>query len=202
MKTISTIIAAAALLGPCIASQAYEATFWGEDQGNGDGNPLITSWPNASGASSDFQSHLTGTGTETFEEFANGQTGPYAINFPGAGTATLSGGDASIVQDPGSESVGRFNTTPGGSKFLEIDQNFTISFSAPVAAFGFFATDVGDFGGTLTLTFTDGTTKTVTVPAISSPLGGSVEFFGYIDTDDPFTKVTFGDTETTLTLTL
>jgi hypothetical protein len=194
MKTFP-LITIAALLGPCLAAQAFEATYWGETQGNGDGNPPITSWTAADTASADFQNHLVGVGTETFEGFANGQSVPLNITFPGAGTATLTGNGA-IVQDPGSVSVGRFNTTPGGNKFLETSQNFTINFSAPVAAFGFYATDVGDFGGTLTLTLSDGTTTTVTVPAISAqPPGGSVEFFGYINTDDPFTKVTFGDTE-------
>ncbi len=194
MKTIP-LITIAALLGPCLAAQAFEQTYWGEDAGNGDPNPVITSWPTADAASADFQNHLVGVGTENFEGFANGQSVPLNITFPGAGTATLTG-DGTIVQDPGSVSVGRFNTTPGGSKFLETSQNFTINFSAPVAAFGFYATDVGDFGGTLTLTLAGGTTKTVTVPSVpGTPPGGSVEFFGLIDTDDPFTQITFGDTQ-------
>src|SRR5689334_16286903 len=126
MKIVS-IITLAALLGPSVAVQAFQQTFWGEDKGNGDGNPHITSWANSDAASAQFLSHLTGTGTETFEGFTSGQSGPLNINFPGAGTATLSGSGGSIVQDPGSVSVGRFDTTPGGNKFWEVSQNFTIT---------------------------------------------------------------------------
>jgi hypothetical protein len=72
-----------------------------------------------------------------------------------------------------------------------VDVGFTIDFSNPVAAFGFSATDIGDFGGRLQLTLTDGSTQTVAVPHTVLGPGGSVLYFGIIDRDNPFTRVVF-----------
>ena len=45
---------------------------------------------------------------------------------------------------------GRFNTTTGGSQYLRqrAQANLTLVFSTPVAFFGFYGTDIGDFLGT------------------------------------------------------
>ena len=73
----------------------------------------------------------------------------------------------------------------------------TIAFTSPVTSFGFFATDIGDFANArLTIRLTGaGAADTETVNNTfggnrNSPSDGSVLFFGYIDSANPFTNVT------------
>jgi uncharacterized repeat protein (TIGR01451 family) len=84
--------------------------------------------------------------------------------------------------------------------YVEAEGAFTIRFSSPQAAFGFYGTDIGDQNITsLGLTLSNETTHTsreVTLPvnlvALRSP--GSVLYFGLVDTDNPFTSITFHPT--------
>lgn len=168
---------------------AAPLTFFGFDQGPGESGRLNT-YTNATAASNSFQSHLIGVGTETFESFSDGMNAPLNLTFPGAGTATLSGSGASIdqVSGSGSNGVGRYAIS--GSKYVETgDKGFTITFADPVAAFGFWGVDIGDFGGDLIIQTTNSTYTLNT----RNNRGGSVLFWGIIDTD-LFTSVTFSNT--------
>ena len=50
-----------------------------------------------------------------------------------------------------------------GGKYWEANANdFSVSFSNPVAAFGFFGIDIGDFGGSLSLAFMSGASTVAT----------------------------------------
>ncbi len=173
--------------------------YFGEDLNNSNSVPLA-SYPNASAASASFLSNLVGTGTETFEGISG--SAPVTLTFPGAGTATLSGSGSIVSVTPGSTNgFGRYAIS--GSKYWEVEVNssttpaFTISFSDPVAAFGFFGVDIGDFGGQIGLTFANGTTQTYLVNntvGSGGSIDGSVLFWGIIDTQNPFTSVSFTDT--------
>jgi hypothetical protein len=81
---------------------------------------------------------------------------------------------------------------------LEFDVRFTVNQNgvevpAPQQAIGFYATDIGDQFAPLTLTLSDGTaSQPIPVPTgVSRFNAGSVLYFGVIDTEHPFTKVTF-----------
>ena len=76
--------------------------------------------------------------------FNNGTTGTGANVID----ATLAG-----TGQVGTATGGRFNTTAGGSRFLQVSTGteFTLSFSTAIAAFGFYGTDIGDFEGSLTV---------------------------------------------------
>ena len=69
-----------------------------------------------------------------------------------------------------------------------------MSFTAPIAAFGFYGIDIGDYNGQVTVTTTNGSTQTYTIPNTLSGLGGSVLYWGLIDTDNLFTGISFGNT--------
>ncbi|HEY0780801.1 MAG TPA: PEP-CTERM sorting domain-containing protein [Gemmatirosa sp.] len=76
---------------------------------------------------------------------------------------------------------------------------FQINFANPIAAFGFFGSDIGDAGSNLLLRFgrADGTTYTTQVPYDynTQPLAnGNLLFYGLIDTLHPFTSVQFVST--------
>ncbi|MBR8830825.1 MAG: hypothetical protein N5P05_000253 [Chroococcopsis gigantea SAG 12.99] len=179
-------------LASATPADAYQI-FTAQDP-NGSQTPLA-SFPLASAQRNAFLSNLQGVGTESFESFANFSQVPLNLTFPGSTgniTANLTGGDGIIYDSPGG---GRFATS--GSNFLEVDagNNFQVSFNKEVAAFGFYGTDLGDFGGTLALKLVDGTTTTVNVPISSNQSGneGSVLFYGIIadNASETFSSVEF-----------
>lgn len=172
-------------------SLAGFSTFQGIDPSPGGTVPLSG---NAATARANFMASLsTGVGTEDFESFPVGPADPLNLSFPaatGTVTATLTGGGATIDGTAGS---GRFATS--GSQFLQTTSggDFNIAFSQPIAAFGFYATDLGDFAGDLQLTLSNGTTKMVTVPTAGLP-NGNLVFWGFRDNMDSYTNIAFLNT--------
>lgn len=162
-----------------------------------DGNPTGSTpiaHPNSDAARTSFFSNLTGVGTETFDSVANGTT-TVAVNFGNGVTATLTGG---TIQN--FSSSGRFAIS-SPNYYNTFSSTFNISFSSAISAFGFYGTDIGDFGGTLSLVATDGTTTTITVPSESGsggsqPANGSVLYFGFYDTTDSYTNISFQNSNT------
>jgi len=164
-------------------------TFFGEDASAGGSLPV----PNSDAAQAAFLASLTGVRVEDFEGFAVGTTFPFDVHF-GSDTATLNG--TSMISSTGvqgSPMAGRFAIS--GEQYLNVGstdaRSFTLSFSAPQAAFGFYATDIGDWAGQLTVSL-DG--SVLTVPHTVNAPDGSGLFFGVIDTANPFTTVAFGNT--------
>ncbi|MFM7549470.1 MAG: PEP-CTERM sorting domain-containing protein [Cyanobacteriota bacterium] len=154
---------------------------------NGDASVNLlttTGIPNSSAAETAFLTQLVGTGTETFESFANGTSGPLAIMFPGAGTATLSGsGVINSVPAGQTNGSGRYGVSP--TNYWEVvagsSGSFNINFSDPIAAFGFYGIDIGDFQGTLSLVFDNGNIATQAIPtAPINQADGSVLYWGII----------------------
>jgi hypothetical protein len=179
------------LAGPQLA-QAAPVVYFGEDLGGGEETPLA-SWPNSDAAHDAFIANLVGVGTEDFEGIDPGTGAPLPVVFPGAGTATLLGnGEVFEVLGGGTNGFGRYPIS--GTRYWESSDAFRIEFDAPIAAFGFYATDVGDFQGQLTLTLTDGQTVDLVVPNTIGGLGGAVIFYGFYDAQDQYTAVTFGNT--------
>lgn len=190
---MKTMIAAAALVAASSVASAT-TTYYGEDINPGQS---LAGMVNAQAARAAFLSQLVGVGTENFEGFAAGNGAPFTppaqnINFGVAGTATLnsSSGQTSVYNFAG---AGRFATS--GSQYLEANGggDFFVTFSSAVAAFGFYGTDIGDFGNTLSLRFTRTDNTTFTISA-NNTLNQSDTglFFGIIaSAGDQFTKVEF-----------
>ena len=199
MKSRYLTIAALAF---AVAAPVSAQTYYGHDLTGGPG--IRAANVNALAARTSFLASLTGVGTEDFEGFAAGATPPIALVFPGAGTATMNVGGAGIMRSTvccGTNGVGRYPTS--GTKWYETSSStvtgssFSIDFSAPVAAFGFYGTDIGDFGSSLTLRFFlfGGGTYDYLLPYVPSCCGGSVRdgsllYAGYINTTT-FTRVEF-----------
>jgi len=175
-------------------SSADPVTFFGEDLGLGESTPL-SSWPNAAAAESAFLANLQGVGTEDFESFEDGTPAPLSLTFPGAGTATLRGdGEINVVPSGQTNGVGRYAIS--GTHYWETGAsfNFVIEFSEPIAAFGFYAVDAGDFNGQLQLIASNGTTHVLNIPHTIGAPGGSVFYFGFYDLENTYTKIQFGNT--------
>jgi hypothetical protein len=186
---------AAAMLTSGVAS-GY-SIFFGEDTGLGESTPLpVASRINSTAAQNAFLANLVGVGTETFESFGAGTGAPLNLTFPGAGTATLGGSGSIRNVTPGTTNgVGRYAIS--GSRFWEASSgSFTITFSDPVAAFGFWGVDIGDFNGRVTLTLQGGSVVNLTVPNTLNIAGGSVLYYGLIASGagELFTSITFGNT--------
>ena len=175
-KALATTI----ILGFAMNSQAIVATFFGEDNAGGS-LPV----PNSAAAEADFLSNLVGVGTEDFESFASGATPPLNLDFGVAGTASMQG-NGMTVSGP---MTGTFPIS-GTKQVQGFANSFDILFSDPVAALGFYATDVGDVSGRLTLTFANGGATVIDVPHTLNNNGNAM-YFGYINTDNPFLSVSF-----------
>lgn len=173
------------------AALAFQATYFGEDLGKGE-NVRLPAFPNASAARASFLAQLVGVGTENFESFSIGAGAPLSLTFPGAGTATLLGSGSIANVPSGTNGFGRYPTS--GNQYWEVSGSFSINFSNPVAAFGFYGIDIGDFGGNVTLKTENGQTVNYVIPHTINGSGGGVLFFGVIDTNNPFVNATFGNT--------
>jgi hypothetical protein len=188
----TSLLSVIALCAISTSASALTMSFFGQDIGAGE-NTALTSFPNSTSAETSFLSNLSGVGTETFEGFGAGTSVPLGLSFPGAGTATLSGG-GSVQSTPwgSTNGVGRYNVDgPGTSKYFETSTGFAIDFSSPIAAFGFYGIDIGDFNGQLVLHFINGGSISLTVPHTTNTTGGGVLFFGHIDSTNPFNRVEF-----------
>lgn len=181
-------------LGAMMATSASAATitFFGEDQGLGEFTPLpAAARVNSTAARNAFFSNLVGVGTEDFETRAGGA--PLAVSFGAAGTATLLGTGSVAVVTPGTTNgVGRYATS--GSRYWETGSSFSLTFSQPIAAFGFFGIDIGDFNGQVTLALSGGGVENLVVPNTQQGPGGSVLYFGFIRTEGDVSSITFGNT--------
>lgn len=196
MNKIGLILATLLCLTANQGSAAI-VTFFGEDV-NRAGDPNVVTPVNSSAASGRFLANLANVGTETFESFRTGTFVPLTANFSGLGTAVLSG-TGTVVS--GNDGGGRFPVS--GTQYLLTDAGagFNLRFSAPVSAFGFYGTDIGDYGGQIVLTLTDtsGALTTLTVPNTIGSNGstsGSMLYYAFLDSGNAYTNIEFSDTST------
>lgn len=155
----------------------------------------------------EFMGMITGAVTETFEDQTTGLQAPVPLTFEGPGgklSATLTESTPSpsgLIVDTNTATGARFNTTgatqgPTDGKWWSSSQGFSIDFGGNgITAFGFYATDVGDRNGQITLDFLDsdgGSTKYLLNSSIGT--SGGLLFFGLVDSVKRYTRVTFGNT--------
>jgi hypothetical protein len=175
------------LLLAASTAEAQITRFYAEDNDGSEGTRASN--VNSLARRTQFLSSLIGAGTETFE----GKSGsaPLVLTFPGAGTATLSGTGQVVSQGAGTNGFGRYPIS--GSNFWEAvltrSGTFTVAFNQKVAAFGFYAMDLGDFGSNLTLEFRNEgtlidtwTPYTTSATSCSNPYCGSIKYVGTINT--------------------
>lgn len=191
-KIASHIAVAATILVASISGAHAYTTYSGIDQS-------ASVFTNSEAAQGGFLSSLTGVGTENFEGITLGTSAPIPLTFPGAGTATLTG--SATVMNIGMTCCGRH--AHSGSQFIETSStNFTVGFSVPVAAFGFFGSDIGEFGGDLWLELTQSGGGFIQIDVPDVHLLNSVDasnlFFGLIASNagEQFTNARFYDAVT------
>jgi hypothetical protein len=197
MKKIGFVLFMLMLVKVNIGSAAV-VTFFGEDV-NRAGDPSIATPINSSAASGRFLANLANIGTETFESFTPGTFVPLNLNFSALGNAVLSG-SGTVVS--GANAGGQFPIS--GSQYLLTGggAGFNINFANPVSAFGFYATDIGDFGGQIVLTLTDinGQNSGLPVPntiGANGSTSGSVLYYGFLDATKTYRSIQFSNTSET-----
>lgn len=103
-------------------------------------------------------------------------------------------------------SQGRFGTTGDGDaeRFVEGSNTFEIQFRQAVSAFGFYGTDIGDFGGALSFDLLNANGATIaTIPMVTTvtpgtddSAGGSLLFWGFVDLEKQYSGVRFNFSST------
>lgn len=179
------LLAIALLLTSSQAAQAQ--VFFGETIGAGEASRVAANAATLA-AQANFLGGLSNPGVETFESIVGN-----SVVFGNGVTATLNGGNLA-TQTTGTNGFGRYPIS--GDNFWESDQNFSLTFSQPVSAFGFYGVDIGDFNGQLSLDLYNGLTLVgnEVVPNTINGAGGGVLYFGVITPFD-FDRVVFGNTE-------
>jgi hypothetical protein len=181
------------------SSLAAPVVYFGEDLNPGG---TVPAGGNAATARASFLSQLIGVGNENFEGIAAGTTPPLALAFPGSSgsiTATINGSSGGVcntgsgtVGTIGCNGFGRFPTS--GTNWYHTTDQFSISFSDPISAFGFYGTDIGDFNGQITATLLGGGTVNLTIPHTVNGPNGTLLFWGFIDASAGYTSMQFGNT--------
>ena len=162
------------------AAEAVPVTYFGQDVGAGnDGGAQIASHPNSDAARNAFLATLSSQTTNNLDAIGNNTPAPINLGF-----GILSGA-GNVISVAGSDAQGGFPIS--GTNLFQIDgQGFTLTLNTAVTAFGFYAIDVGDVGGQLSLT------EFGNVPHTVPTASGGVLFFGVTDTT-PFSSITFNN---------
>jgi len=178
----------------CVVASANPITFTGEDLNAGPGDPHPTSA--AAAASFDAAAAALGvSSTITFETAALGSFS--SLNAaPGVTvTGTDLNGNEQVVKNvdsfPSNPALGGFNTTPGGSQYIDMfGGTLTFTFATPTQFFGAYLSGVQNFTQD-TITFSDGTSETINVPDVgTNGSNGALDFVGFTDAGKSITSVT------------
>ena len=153
---------------------------------------------NSDRAKRKFFSHLISAGTEDFEAYSSGETAPLKVNFGVSGSALLTG-NGNIEKG---ETYSNQKPTSGSKFWLADSGDFTINFTKPINAFGFYGTDIGDWGGSLILHYSNGTNRSIYVGNTVTGGGSTTSstlYFGFIEKDlrKAFRSITFENTDST-----
>lgn len=186
MFTLGRAVAVFALIGLGSELHAAPVTFFGQDVNAGRN---ANNHPTADAARNNFFTNLTSIITESFESFAANKAAPISINFGSAGTATLTGTGKVLI---GANNVGQFPIS--GTHYFNNNGAFGLTFSAPIAAFGFYGTDVGDVGATLKINLVNVSNQSVTLTVPhqkGSATSGSVLYFGFFDAGNTYKSISF-----------
>jgi len=169
--------------------------FFGQDVsiypvGGLDAVPRPANITNTLAAQASFLASVAGSQTESFESFPTASS-PTTLVF-----GTMSGNRTVLsVANSTNTLNGAFPLT--GTNFVALSggsgQSFTINFSAPATAFGFFGSDIELNALQLTLTSTNGTQGIEVVPVTVPQGSGGCFYYGLIDQAAPFVSIEFKD---------
>ena len=192
-KSIFAVALAVLFLAPAQRSRAT-TVFTGEDVGAGPGDAT----PLSSAAQASFATAASAIGTVGLINFESAPLGSFTSLVVAPGV-TISGadefGDPLFISNtpnyPASPQLDGFNTTPGGSQYVEVTAGtLTFTFANPIQFFGAYLTGVqSPYFYQDTITFSDGTSQTIDIPGTDSGSSGAVDFVGFTDAGASITSV-------------
>jgi len=149
---------------------ALPVVYWGYDSGAGS---LVVA-TNSTAAAAAFDTALPGLSIIDFESATPGfsTTGDGFVRNTQRCSAALCG----------------YNTTTAGANFLDATYNTTFNFSTAIDSFGAYFTGVQR--GDATLTYLDGSTTVLTMPAADLSNGGTT-FFGFSDSGASIASIAY-----------
>jgi hypothetical protein len=184
------LVASLSLIASLGTAHAAISTFVGSDDGAPTSGPFTDSATAA--ASFDLVAGTFGPlTTATFEGLPVGYQSSFTAA-PGLNVSLgVSDNGYSGVLDSNNGNLYGFNVTPGGSNWLGFSGgSATLSFAGGTHAVGFYLTGVQSiFTSTITLTFNDGTTRTLNAPVNDD---GGAAYYGFTDSKS-FSSVTISD---------
>ncbi len=162
--------------------------FTGADDGAGS----LATVPNSTAAAANFDAAVAALGIENTITFESSPLGTFTSLTPASGVtltgANVNNNDQSVVDTTAcTNALCGYNTTPGGSKFLQLfGGTATFSFAEGTDAFGAYLTGVQNLSETIT--FSDGTNQSVDIP--NPGFQGGTTFVGFTDADKSIASIT------------
>jgi hypothetical protein len=193
LRRLTSVACFLALSG--ISASATPVTFTGEDLNAGPG----AAHPNASAAAASFNVAASALGAISTINFETAPLGTFSFLTVAPGVTlsgtTYLGNQQAIMNSPAyppSPALGGFNTTPGGSYYVdELGGTLTFTFATPTQFFGAYITGIQTAFYQDTLTFSDGTSETINVPGVGTANNaGALDFVGFTDAGHAVTSVT------------
>jgi len=179
----------------CAYASAMPITFTGEDLNAGPGS----AHPNSAAAAASFDASAAAIGNVSTITFEGAPVGAFSTLSVAPGVtisgADYTGSEQTIQNSPSYApvpSLGGFNTTPGGSEYVNmIGGTLTFDFATPTQFFGAYLSGVQTYFFQDTVTFSDGTTQTIDVPgAGTTGSTGALDFVGFTDAGKSISSVT------------
>lgn len=198
---LKAVVAALGLAGMALSAQAGLVVFTGM-QGNGASGGASAAYNQfsannvlAAGSlkTDDLQAYSLGARVELPLKFGGS---PFNPDDPVYATITSGGNSIVGAPDSGRHSVG------GGTKYWDAAASFEISFASAISAFGFWVTDLGDFGtsetgGELTVTLKNGNTTVGTRTVVGGADGNEIFWGAVLTGGDLITSIQFSRTNAT-----
>jgi hypothetical protein len=174
----TTFLVLGTIISPAVAAIT---TFNSTDIGVGASQP----GENSLAVAAEFDAAAIAVGTTNFINFETVALGIFSsLRVAPEVTATLINNDRGGISSEQTITYG-YNTTIGGSQFLQFKPTFGIStaslkfdFAEPIQGFGAYITGLGTAAGNLNVIFNDGINQQLVITG--NPFGGS-QFWGFID---------------------
>ncbi len=190
----SAMIALGIVAGLASPASALFSTIQGRDPGATPTGPR----PLSNAAAAAFDAAVAPLGPGGLITFETSPVGGFTSRVVAPGvTASFTNALPTSGISSSSSNITGFNTTPGGSRFLQFspvtsstvrNASTNFAFAGPIQAFGTYITGLGTATGSLFAVFNDGTNETV---PILGGLNGGVQFFGLIDSTRSIASISF-----------
>jgi hypothetical protein len=194
-RVLQGVLFLAIMGGSVRPSEAGFVLYVGTDLGAGPSDPR----PSSNAAAANFDAAASAIGQLALINFEAAPLGGFS-NLAAAPGVTVTGIDRlghdqairNSPDDPAHPQNGGFNTTAGGSQYVDmVGGTLTFTFASPTQFFGAYLTGVQTSFFTDTITFNDGASQTITIPGTGTTgTNGEIAFIGFTDVGKSISSIT------------